>query len=51
MKMHIGVDDVFGLIHSIKTTPANVHDIVVSGQLLHGKEKRVSGECRVSWYE
>ena len=45
MKMHIGVDDVFGLIHSIKTTPANVHDIVVSGQLLHGKEKRVSGDA------
>ena len=45
MKMHIGVDDVFGLIHSLKTTSANVHDIVVSGQLLHGKEKRVSGDA------
>jgi len=45
MKVHIGVDDVFGLIHSLKTTSANVHDIVVSGQLLHGKEKRVSGDA------
>ena len=45
MKMHIGVDDVFGLIHSVKTTSANVHDIVMSGQLLHGKEKRVSGDA------
>ncbi|WP_196156910.1 IS5 family transposase [Reinekea sp. G2M2-21] len=45
MKMHIDVDDVLGLIHSLKTTSANLHDIVVSGQLLHGKEKRVSGEA------
>ncbi len=45
MKMHIGVDDAFGLIHSVKTTSANVHDIVMSGQLLHGKEKRVSGDA------
>jgi len=45
MKMHIGVDDVFGLIHSVTTTPANVHDIVVSGQLLHGEEQRISGDA------
>lgn len=41
MKMHIGVDDALGLIHSIATTPANEHDVTVTGQLLHGKEKRV----------
>jgi IS5 family transposase len=41
MKMHIGVDDALGLIHSIETTPANVHDLVPSDKLLHGKEKRV----------
>lgn len=45
MKMHIGVDDVYGLIHSVKTTAANVHDIVMGGQLLHGDEKRVSGDA------
>jgi len=45
MKMHIGVDDTFGLIHSIKTTSANVHDISVSEDLLHGKEKRISGDA------
>ena len=45
MKMHIGVDDVFGLIHSVKTTSANVHDIVVSHELLHGKEKHVLGDA------
>ncbi|HHF3102255.1 hypothetical protein ACGRPS_13465 [Vibrio furnissii] len=32
--MHIGVDDVFGLIHSVKSTKANVHDISVSQSLI-----------------
>lgn len=45
MKMHIGTDDAFGLIHSISTTSANVHDIVVADQLLHGKEQRVWGDA------
>ena len=44
-KMHIGVDSTLGLIHSIFTTPANVHDIVASGKLLHGKESYVSGDA------
>lgn len=38
MKMHIGVDDVFGLTHSVSTTPANAHDITEAGNLLHGAE-------------
>jgi IS5 family transposase len=45
MKMHIGVDDTLGLIHSIDTTAANVHDIVPSGNLLHGDEQRVFGDA------
>lgn len=45
MKMHIGVDDTLGLIHSIDTTAANVHDIVPSGKLLHGEERRVFGDA------
>lgn len=45
MKMHIGVDDTLGLIHSIDTTEANVHDIVPSGKLLHGEERRVFGDA------
>lgn len=44
MKMHIGVDDTLGLIHSIHTTAANTHDIVASQHLLHGKEHRVLGD-------
>ena len=44
MKMHIGVDDKLGLIHSIETTAANVHDIVPADKLLHGEEQRVFGD-------
>ncbi len=45
MKMHIGMDDTLGLIHSIDTTAANVHDIVSAGNLLHGDEQRVFGDA------
>ena len=45
MKMHIGVDDTLGLIHSIDTTAANVHDILPAGNLLHGDEQRVFGDA------
>ncbi len=45
MKVHIGVDDVFGMIHSLSTTSANVHDIVAGQSLLHGKEKHVWGDA------
>jgi IS5 family transposase len=41
MKMHIGTDDAIGLIHSVATTAANVHDITQADQLLHGEEERV----------
>ena len=41
MKMHIGVDETLGLIHSIETTAANEHDLNVADKLLHGKEERV----------
>lgn len=45
MKMHIGVDDGLGLIHSITTTGANAHDITQADQLLHGEELRVWGDA------
>lgn|SRR5690554_6169040 len=41
MKMHIGVDDTLGLIHSIETTAANEHDLNVADRLLHGEERHV----------
>ena len=45
MKMHIGVDDSLGLIHSVTTTSANIHDITQADQLLHGDEERVWGDA------
>lgn len=45
MKMHIGVDDTLGLIHSLSTTAANCHDVVASAELLHGQERRVFGDA------
>ena len=44
MKAHIGVDSQTKMIHSMVTTPANVHDSVMLPQLLHGNETRVSGD-------
>jgi transposase, IS5 family len=38
MKVHIGVDKDTGLIHSVETTPANVHDLTPAADLLHGEE-------------
>ncbi len=47
MKLHIGVDVVSGWVHSLVTTPANVHDLTPVPELLHGCERRVGG-CRLS---
>ena len=41
MKLHIGVDEALGLIHSVETTPANASDINHAAALLHGEEARV----------
>ena len=45
MKLHIGVDAQSGLVHGLATTSANVHDLRVSEQLLHGEEVRVWGDA------
>ena len=44
MKMHTGVDDGFGLVHTVQGTAANVADVNVFGELLHGGEERVHGD-------
>jgi IS5 family transposase len=41
MKAHIAVDAHSGLVHHQVCTPANVHDLSVVEELLHGKEKHV----------
>ena len=41
MKVHIGVDSQTGVVHSVSTTPANVHDVIETPRLLHGGEAQV----------
>lgn len=45
MKLHVGVDETLGLIHSLETTPANEADIKVAEKLLHGQEEAVWGDA------
>ncbi|MBT5155080.1 MAG: IS5 family transposase [Gammaproteobacteria bacterium] len=45
MKMHIGVDAELGLVHSLTTTSANVHDITEADKLLHGEELAAWGDA------
>lgn len=44
MKMHTGVDEGFGLVHTVRATSANVADVNMFGELLHGGEERVHGD-------
>ena len=41
MKVHIGIDSETGLVHSMSTTAANVHDVTEARNLLHGGERVV----------
>ena len=43
-KAHIGVDRETGLVHHVKTTSANVHDVTVVSDLLHGEEETMHGD-------
>ena len=45
MKVHIGVDSETGVVHSMSTTSANVHDVTEAHRLLHGGEKQVWGDA------
>jgi IS5 family transposase len=45
MKVHIGVDKDTGLIHSVQTTAANVHDLTPAAELLHGEEPVVYADA------
>jgi IS5 family transposase len=44
MKVHTGVDDGFGLVHTVQGTAANEADVNVFGELLHGGEERVHAD-------
>ncbi len=43
-KAHIGADKDSGLVHTIKVTSANIHDVTVASELLTGSEKSVYGD-------
>ena len=43
-KAHIGVDRDSGLVHAVKSTAANVHDVTMTSGLLHGEEYTVNGD-------
>lgn len=44
MKAHIGVDADSGLVHSLRGTAGNVHDIVEANTLLHAEETDAFGD-------
>ena len=43
-KAHIGVDKDTGLVHTLKVTAANVHDVTMVSELLTGEEEVVFGD-------
>lgn len=43
-KAHIGVDKDSGLVHTIRGTSANVHDVTMVPELLTGEEETVYGD-------
>jgi transposase, IS5 family len=43
-KAHIGVDKDSGLLHTLKTTSANIHDVTVTSELLTGEEEQLYGD-------
>lgn len=42
--MHIGVDGDSGLVHHVKTTSANKHDVTATSELMHGEEETLNGD-------
>jgi IS5 family transposase len=41
MKLHIGVDNDSGLIHSVAVTAPSCHDLTPAADLFHGDEQLV----------
>ena len=63
MKAHIGVDAESGLVHTVRASSGNVHDIIEGNSLLHGGEtvafgdagyqgvdKRADAKATVAWH-
>ena len=47
MKMHIGVDKATGIIHTVVTTPANVHDVTKADELRRPDDWEVIGDSEM----
>jgi IS5 family transposase len=45
MKAHIGADAESGLVHTVRTTSGNVHDVTEGNSLLHGQEVLAYGDA------
>jgi IS5 family transposase len=45
MKAHIGVDCESGLVHTVRGTSGNVHDVIEGNSLLHGQEEDAYGDA------
>ena len=43
-KAHIGVDRDSGIVHTVKATAANVHDVSMTSELMHGEEETLNGD-------
>jgi transposase, IS5 family len=63
MKAHIGADAESGLVHTVRATSGNVHDVTEGNSLLHGEEtvafgdagyqgvdKRADAKAEVAWH-
>jgi IS5 family transposase len=45
MKIHIGAEMSRGLVHNVVCTPANINEIKVLDELVHGDEELLYGDC------
>jgi len=45
MKAHLGVDAASGLVHTVRATAANVHDVVEANHYCTGEETDVYGDA------
>jgi IS5 family transposase len=45
MKAHIGADADSGLVHTVRGTSGNVHDVTEGNSLLHGEETQAYGDA------
>ena len=44
-KAHIGVDRDSGIVHTVKATAANVADVSMTSELMHGEEETLNGDA------